>query len=601
MRLTSKLLAMALALTMLMACFTVASAEEAIAPYQVGDTMEDFTVTLSDGTVTSLSAMLAEKKMVLINFWTSWCGPCKSEFPYMQAAYDKYADQVGIVALTMEPEDTDEVVKQYKVDNKLPTLPMGVDNGLSAHFTIEGWPTSIVVDRFGTICLIEAGSTDAFETLFAMFTAEDYTSSILLTDGMPGAASTVENPTSEALSAAINVPGGSLAFSCKEDDQYAWPFVPDMDGTCVVASNTGVNKSDAIVKTTVTANAGDVLAFDCFVSSEQDYDWLLVEVDGQRTKVLSGEVPWGTVYVPFKAAGEHEVTFTFAKDDMEGSGKDVAALKNVQVLTGDAAAAAIATLPVVPQVLAADELELSLVTDTAREVVILDPSGQWDEGYSDLPIYVVGSNTATVRAMIGEDINAEFAAVSDAYNATYLTKAPHDDEAFTLTCDVYGVADDGYGYNFVTLVADNFDSSSNYTQILLFATEQDMNYFLPNVVGLEGASWMYADGSQPSTTEMAVPPAQETENSLPEGYAQYTITFTDVEGNPVSGVLAQVCDESTCNVLKSDETGVVTFTGTCYAYEVHVLSVPAQYADVEGTFTMAEDGATPLAITLTKE
>lgn len=95
---------LALVMALLCAAFPVALAQEDT--YQLGDTMDDFAVTLSDGTETFLYGLLTQKKAVLINFWASWCGPCKIEFPFMQQAYDELSDDVGIIALSIEPKDT---------------------------------------------------------------------------------------------------------------------------------------------------------------------------------------------------------------------------------------------------------------------------------------------------------------------------------------------------------------------------------------------------------------------------------------------------------------------------------------------------------------
>ena len=65
----------------------------------LGDVMYDFTVTTPDGTAVTLSEMLAEKKMVLLNFWYTSCSWCVTEFPYMEEAYQQYKDKVGIVAV----------------------------------------------------------------------------------------------------------------------------------------------------------------------------------------------------------------------------------------------------------------------------------------------------------------------------------------------------------------------------------------------------------------------------------------------------------------------------------------------------------------------
>jgi thiol-disulfide isomerase/thioredoxin len=65
----------------------IAEAAPAGTFYNVGDVMHDFSVLTSDGSTFTLSEVLKEKEMVMINFWATWCGPCKSEFPAMNNAY----------------------------------------------------------------------------------------------------------------------------------------------------------------------------------------------------------------------------------------------------------------------------------------------------------------------------------------------------------------------------------------------------------------------------------------------------------------------------------------------------------------------------------
>ena len=79
------IVALLLALVMALSGMGVACAEEGAsnAPkvYAVGDTMDDFTITLTDGTDVTLSELLKTHKAVLINIWATWCGPCREEFP----------------------------------------------------------------------------------------------------------------------------------------------------------------------------------------------------------------------------------------------------------------------------------------------------------------------------------------------------------------------------------------------------------------------------------------------------------------------------------------------------------------------------------------
>ncbi len=143
--------------------------------YKLGDMMMDFTVTGPDGTVYTLSELLQQKKAVVLNFWYVECGPCKAEFPYLQEAYEKYSEDIALLA--MNPINTQEDIAAFQKENGY-TFPM-VSCGPEWEklMGITAYPTTVVIDRFGNICLIHKGSIDnakTFEDTFAYFTADDY-------------------------------------------------------------------------------------------------------------------------------------------------------------------------------------------------------------------------------------------------------------------------------------------------------------------------------------------------------------------------------------------------------------------------------------------
>ena len=145
--------------------------------YQLGDIMRDFKFTTTDGEVFQLSEVLKEKKAVLINFWYSTCGPCVNEFPYLQSAYEKYKDDIEVIALNNYPIDSEETIKKFKETMGL-TFPVAKDyTKLGSAFSLQGYPTSIMIDRYGSICLIEVGgltSEKPFVNAFEYFAADDY-------------------------------------------------------------------------------------------------------------------------------------------------------------------------------------------------------------------------------------------------------------------------------------------------------------------------------------------------------------------------------------------------------------------------------------------
>ena len=95
---------------------TAFAAQEGIQP---GDTMPDFTVALSDGTSATLSELLKENDLVVLNVFATWCGPCKLEFPEMEKTYQAHRDRMAILSVSGDPADTREMIAAYKEENAL--------------------------------------------------------------------------------------------------------------------------------------------------------------------------------------------------------------------------------------------------------------------------------------------------------------------------------------------------------------------------------------------------------------------------------------------------------------------------------------------------
>ena len=78
----------------------------------------DFTVINNEGESVSLSDFFG--KPIIVNFWASWCGPCKMELPEFEKAYKTYGEEIEflMVNLTDEYGETVESVKKFTKDNK---------------------------------------------------------------------------------------------------------------------------------------------------------------------------------------------------------------------------------------------------------------------------------------------------------------------------------------------------------------------------------------------------------------------------------------------------------------------------------------------------
>ncbi len=89
-------------------------------------------------------------KVVLVNFWATWCPPCRKEMPDLQKLYNQFKDR-GLVVLAISDEDANKVVPFIK-EQKI-AYPILLDPGRKVNqlFQIEGIPKSFVYDRNGTL------------------------------------------------------------------------------------------------------------------------------------------------------------------------------------------------------------------------------------------------------------------------------------------------------------------------------------------------------------------------------------------------------------------------------------------------------------------
>jgi peroxiredoxin len=90
-------------------------------------------------------------KIVLLNFWATWCKPCKEEMPAMQASYDKLRDQGLVVLAVNELEDTEKVIEHVRKHGHTFPVVMDHDNVVANRYGVVGLPVSFLVDRQGIV------------------------------------------------------------------------------------------------------------------------------------------------------------------------------------------------------------------------------------------------------------------------------------------------------------------------------------------------------------------------------------------------------------------------------------------------------------------
>jgi cytochrome c biogenesis protein CcdA/peroxiredoxin len=131
----------------------------------VGNRAPDFQTVSDTGQNIKLSDLRG--KVVILNFWATWCGPCRVEMPEFQKAYTNNADK-GFAIVAVNNIETQAVVKSFRKEMNL-TFPLAMDeNGdIQKKYAIQGYPTTYVLNRSGIVTAWQPGPLTAsqIETL----------------------------------------------------------------------------------------------------------------------------------------------------------------------------------------------------------------------------------------------------------------------------------------------------------------------------------------------------------------------------------------------------------------------------------------------------
>jgi thiol-disulfide isomerase/thioredoxin len=111
-----------------------------------------------DGKPVSLAA--AKGKIVILNFWATWCGPCRAEVPDLVELQKRYADKLEIIALATDEDDPDEVRRFVLQSGINYRVAMASEEVLRNYGGIAALPTSFVIDPQGRIVQKHVGLND---------------------------------------------------------------------------------------------------------------------------------------------------------------------------------------------------------------------------------------------------------------------------------------------------------------------------------------------------------------------------------------------------------------------------------------------------------
>ncbi|OAI49574.1 hypothetical protein AYO43_03050 [Nitrospira sp. SCGC AG-212-E16] len=115
----------------------------------VGMQAEDFSLIDLEGKSQSLSQYRG--KIVLVNFWATWCKGCTTEMPAMQATYDRLRDKGFVILAIDELEGDVEVREHMRQHGYTYQVLMDRDNKVANQFGVFGLPVSVFIDREGRV------------------------------------------------------------------------------------------------------------------------------------------------------------------------------------------------------------------------------------------------------------------------------------------------------------------------------------------------------------------------------------------------------------------------------------------------------------------
>jgi peroxiredoxin len=143
-----------LVLSGLIATFAVAATVSGPAP--------QFKLQSRDGKMVSLADLKGQ--VVMVNFWATWCGPCRQEMPHLEALYERY-NSLGFTLVGINVEDNPEGAKKWLEENGPVTFPVLLDpkNQVSKLYKVQTMPTTVLVARDGTMRFIHHGYKPGYE------------------------------------------------------------------------------------------------------------------------------------------------------------------------------------------------------------------------------------------------------------------------------------------------------------------------------------------------------------------------------------------------------------------------------------------------------
>ncbi|HJV61079.1 MAG TPA: TlpA disulfide reductase family protein [Albitalea sp.] len=121
----------------------------------------DFTLRSMDGP--NLRLQEQRGRVVLVNFWATWCGPCRQEMPHMNRLYEKYrASGFVLLGINVDEDPRNAAGVAAKLGLKFPVL-LDTDKKVSKLYQLATMPSTVLIDRDGRVRYVHRGYVDGVE------------------------------------------------------------------------------------------------------------------------------------------------------------------------------------------------------------------------------------------------------------------------------------------------------------------------------------------------------------------------------------------------------------------------------------------------------
>jgi peroxiredoxin len=121
----------------------------------------DFTLQSRSGETVSLSQLRGQ--VVMINFWATWCGPCREEMPHLEALHQRY-DALGFKLLGVNVEENSSDAAEWLQETPVSfSILYDPENSVSELYDVVAMPSTVIVDRQGNIRFLHHGYQAGYE------------------------------------------------------------------------------------------------------------------------------------------------------------------------------------------------------------------------------------------------------------------------------------------------------------------------------------------------------------------------------------------------------------------------------------------------------